>query len=44
VWKYWHLALKYDRLKSFLLSVDFTQHSCMYLVLSDWLSNSWARL
>ena len=43
--KYWHLALKYiERIKSFLLSVDFKQHSCMYLVFSDWPKDSCRKL
>jgi len=35
--------LKYNRIKSFLLSAYFEQHSCMYLVFFDWLIMSCAR-
>ena len=36
--------ITYDRIKWFLLSVDFKQHSCIYLVFSDWPIMSCARL
>jgi len=34
-------ALKYNRIKTFLLSAYFKQHSC---IISDWLIKSCARL